>query len=240
MKNIRVSPKLIELVKSNGKRLLCGIITCVALAIPHTGLAEANSEEQVVQDRIVEYVNYNTSEEIEFIVDGESIKTTIDLSNPELAKEEIKEILDKLNASRPINEYPSFFLIGHWEKSEKYDDVKKENDGREYKRTISCFRIIDSDPSKYENDIEKIGKDFRDDEKHENFVVVGEKDEYVVLTPEEEKELDTKKDLVMIEGSNIMYKVDAKEERSHGLNIGIAIMNSFNMARLLSRKRRDD
>ena len=44
----------------------------------------------------------------------------------------------------------------------------------------------------------------------------------------------------MIEGSNIMYKVDAKEERSHGLNIGIAIMNSFNMARLLSRKRRDD
>ena len=41
----------------------------------------------------------------------------------------------------------------------------------------------------------------------------------------------------MIEGSNIMFKIDAKEERNPGLNIGILLFNSFNMARILSKKR---
>jgi len=239
MKNIRVSPKLIELVKSNSKRFLCGIITFVALVIPHTGIAESKGENQEVQERIIEYVNYNCPEEVEFIVDGESVKTTIDLNNPELAKEEIKEILNTLNASRPMSQYPSFFLIGHWEKSEKYDEVKKETNNREYKRTISCFRLADNDTGKYENDIENIAKGFRDDEKHENYNVVGTKEEYVLLTEEEEKELDTSKDLVMIEGSNIMFKVDAKKERSRGPNIAVIIINSLNLSRILLRKRNE-
>ena len=239
MKSIKVSPKLIELVKTNGKRFLCGVITVVALASPFTVLAEEKNEDVVTQEKIVEYIKNYNKEEVEFIVDGVSVKTTLDLSNPELTKEEIKEILDSLNALRPMTEYPSFFLVSHWEKSENYDNVKKENNEREYKRTISCFRASEKlNTNDYNNDIEKIGKDFRDDEKHEIFTIVGEKEEYILLTEEEEKELDTSKDIIMIEGSNIMFKIDAKEdERNPGLNIGILLLNSFNMARILSKKR---
>ena len=234
MKNIRISPKFIELVKTNSKRLLCGVITFIALAIPHTGKTESKSEDIQVNERIVEQLNYYNNEEVEFIVDGESVKVTLDLSNPELAKAEIKEILDSLNALRPASEFPSFFLISHWEKSENYDEVKKESDDkREYKRTITCFRTTDN----YENDIEKIATKFRDDSDNEKYTIVGTREEYVVVTPEEEEKLETSKDTVMFEGSNIVFKVDKKEERRHTSSLAVIIINSFNMARLLAKKR---
>ena len=76
MKNIRISPKFIELVKTNSRRLLCGVITFIALAIPHTGKTEIKSEDIQVNERIVEQLNYYNTEEVEFIVDGESVKVT--------------------------------------------------------------------------------------------------------------------------------------------------------------------
>ncbi len=240
MKNIKVSPKFIELAKSNGKRLLCGIITCICLAIPHTGKTESASEDYQVPSKVVESYNYYNTEEVEFIIDGESVKTTIDLNNPELAKEDIKEILSNLNVSHDMPEYPSFFLVTHWEKSEDYDKVKKETNNREYKRTIYCFRAKEEyGTAHWENDIEKITKAYRDEDDNEKyFDLIGEKEEYALLTEEEEKELETDKDLVMFEGSNIAFKLDKKSEgRSRASSIAIIIMNSIRMSLYLAKKR---
>ena len=239
MKNIKVSPKFIELAKSNGKRLLCGIITCICLAIPHIGKVESASEDYQVPSKVVESYNYYNTEEVEFIIDGESVKTTIDLNNPELAKEDIKEILSNLNVSHDMPEYPSFFLVTHWEKSEDYDKVKKETNNREYKRTIYCFRAKEEyGTAHWENDIEKITKAYRDEDDNEKyFDLIGEKEEYALLTEEEEKELETDKDLVMFEGSNIMFKVDAKEKGGRSNLSWLIIWNSFNMSRILLKKK---
>ena len=243
MKNVKVSPRFIELAKSNGKILLCGIITFMALAIPHTGIAESASEENNTPVKVVDTLNNYNTEEVEFIVDGVSAKVTIDLDNPELSKEEIKEILGSLNVTHDMPDYPSFFLVTHWEKSQDYDQVKKETNNREYKRTIYCFRAnAEYGTIHYDNDIEKIATSFRDEENEEErnkyFDLIGTKDEYVILTPEEEKELETDKDLVMFEGSNITFKIKAKEKRrSHSSSIAIIVMNSFNLARILSKKR---
>ena len=242
MRNIKVSPKFIELAKSNGKRLICGIITCVALAIPHTGFAESASDDYSVPTKVVGTLsNYNT-EEVEFIVDGESVKVNIDLNNPELAKEDIKEILSSLNASHDMPEYPTFFLVTHWEKSEDYDQVKKETNNREYKRTIYCFRAKEEyGTDHWDNDIEKITKAYRDDNDNEKyFDLIGEKEEYTLLNEEEEKELETDKDLVMFEGSNIAFKLDKKQTRSRASSIAIIIMNSLRLTLQLAKKRDDD
>ena len=244
--NIKISPKFIELVRSNGKRLICGIITCVALAIPHTGFAEETEKDYNTPTKMVDTLNNYNTEEVEFIVDGESVKVTLDLNNPELSKEEIKEILSTLNVTHDMPEYPSFFLVTHWEKSEDYDKVKKEsNDDREYKRTIYCFRANEEYGTiHFDNDIEKITKSFRDEDNEEErnkyFDLIGSKEEYVIVNKEEEKELETEKDLIMFEGSNIAFKIKKQEKgRSNAGSLAIILMNSFNMARILSKKRDD-
>ncbi len=243
--NIKISPKFIELAKSNGKRLICGIITCVALAIPHTGFAESTKEGYSAPIKVYDTLNNYNNEEVEFIVDGVSAKVNIDLNNPELSKEDIKEILSSLNVTNDMPEYPSFFLVTHWEKSEDYDKVKKENDNREYKRTIYCFRANEEYGTiHFDNDIEKITKSFRDEDNEEErnkyFDLIGSKEEYVIVNKEEEKELETEKDLVMFEGSNIAFKIKKQEKgRSNAGSLAIILMNSFNLARILSKKRDD-
>ena len=106
------------------------------------------------------------------------------------------------------SENPSFILISSWEKTENYS-----SDNLEYKRTISHFKANDNySTEQYENDLEKIAKALRDEDNNEVFDLNESVEEVYSFNPEEEKELNTTKDIVEIEGTNIIIKIDSKKE----------------------------
>ncbi len=219
MKNIKVSPKFIELAKSNGKRLLCGIITCICLAIPHTGKTEEKVDNGSIQTRIVQQIESQEDKiDLKAAVDGETINITIDLNNLQESQESLEEIVKKVDISRDNLESLSFVFATHWEKTGNYDDSKEYSNGnREYKRTLYRFKANDNFNTEYfNNDIEVIAKFFRDEENSEDvFDIVESVEQVITVTPEEEKDLNTTEDIIVIDGANIVFKIQSNNEEDY-------------------------
>ena len=79
--------------------------------------------------------------------------------------------------------------------------------------SIYRFRANEKFNNEYfDNNIEKIAKFFRDKSNSSDiFDILDTYEQVVTFTAEEEKKLNLKEDIVEIEGTNIIFKIDSKE-----------------------------
>ena len=189
---MKIGPKLIDIVK----RGTCTLVASLLIAIPFGGKGETKVESGTDQTKIVQ--EYKHLVKINLNDDSDMIEKAIMLA-------------DGLTS---ISSDPSFVLVTHWEKTENYRKDKDYSKGnREYKRTVYRFKANDNYNNEYfNNDIEKIAKFFRDEKDSSDiFDIVETYEQIVTVTPEEEKKLNTEEDIVEIEGTNIILKIDSKD-----------------------------
>ena len=189
---MKISPKLIDLVKSGA----CTLVASLMIAIPFGGKGETKVESDTNPDKIVQ--EYKQEVKVDLGDDSDMIVKALMLA-------------DGLES---ISSDPSFALVTHWEKTENY---RKDNDyskgNREYKRIVYRFKANENYNNEYfNNDLEKIAKFFRDDKDSSDiFDVVETYEQVITVTPEEEKKLNTEEDIVEIEGTNFVLKIDSKD-----------------------------
>ncbi len=209
---MKISQKLIDIAK----RGACTLVASLLISIPFKGKSETKVES-------------NDSNQTKIVQEyKEEVK--VDLSDESDVIEKAIMIADGLTS---ISNKPSFVLVTHWEKTENY---KKDNDyskgNREYKRTIYRFKANENYNNEYfNNDIEKIAKFFRDNKDSSDiFDIVETYEQIVTVTPEDEDGLNTEEDIVEIEGTNIILKIDSQEvEKVERLNNVIKLVGIFLM-----------
>ena len=207
MKNIKMSSKFIELIKTNGKRFLCALVTTIMLMIPHTGKTEEttnnNSQNQTKIEQRVESMT-----DISITVGDHTLETDIhDVDG-------IEEIFESADLSSVSTE-PVFVMYSNWEKTNNYSSDKGyEKDNREYQRTVYRFTPNDRyNPEYFNEDYVKLLRFFRDDvDASSIFDVISKEVEVITLSKEEEEALDTTHIVLEVEGSDIKIEILTKNE----------------------------
>ncbi len=193
MKIKEISPKVIDYVK----RGVCTVLTAILLFIPHGGKGETKVESSIGNETkvIQEYQNV----------------ITVDENNLEQFKDELRDLL----AYTDVSERPTFIFTTHWVRSSNYEvDKGYKKDNREYMRKVYKFTVNEKfNPEYFDEDIEKIALFFRDNENAlEIFDIVEKQVETVNLTKEEEKSINTKEDMISIDGTNLTFKFLSRDE----------------------------
>lgn len=194
MKIREISPKFIDMAK----RGVCTLLTAILIAIPYTGKAETEVETSVrSQTKIVQ-----------------EYKNDIVVSNRSL--DEVKEDIEHALSFVDLEERPTFILTTHWVKSSNYDVGKGyAKDNREYVRKVYKFTINEKfNPEYFEGDLEKIALFFRDNENASKiFEMLDVQTETVIVSEEQEKSINTKEDILEVEGTNISLRFLSREEQ---------------------------
>ena len=194
MKIREISPKFIDMAK----RGVCTLVAAILIAIPHTGTTETKVETSV-------------RSQTKFVQEYKSDIVVSDRSLDEV-KLEIEHALSFVD----LEERPTFILTTHWVKSSNYEVGKGyAKDNREYVRRVYTFTINEKfNPEYFEGDLEKIALFFRDNENaSEIFEMIDVKTETIMVSEEKEKSINTKEDVLEVEGTNISLRFLSREEQ---------------------------